>query len=378
MRKTLILLFTLLLSAPLVAQNTDDIWRAVARAQTQKATFADMRPTLPPDTKPNNVAAYATYLHNMYIWHEIYGNPDEKTLSLNYLGVAESISHWSDLRTKNALEFYRKHQADIQTRIGALFLMEHKNYPKNTALEEKWITLLQGQDFHSNRYKLLYTYPEVSLLPQTYAQADVAFLIPAIRTADTIAQQKVILFERTQATLESLDTRLASGGGRNKPEYTYRWVKDECEYSSYLLGVQLLQTAQNNPQKWNQTRVYKITARPAKNEFYLRPAQGERFTLSGGSPAAKWQYHTAILVVLNTQEGAFVPVVLDNFLGSAEDPIALAQWVSAFDKTTQFEVVPFARNEKVEEAIQTPDEIIPSGQLVRANKHTYKPAPIEE
>ena len=81
------------------------------------------------------------------------------------------------------------------------------------------------------------------------------------------------------------------------------------------------------------------------------------------------------IVKASSNEG---DIVLDNFLGSAEDPIALAQWVSAFDKTTQFEVVPFARNEKVEEAIQTPDEIIPSGQLVRANKHTYKPAPIEE
>lgn len=378
MRKTCILLLTLLLSSPLVAQNTDAIWRAVARAQAQKATFADLRPTLPPGTKPDNIAAYATYLHNMYIWHEIYGNTDEKTLSLNYLGVAESISHWPDLRTKNALKFYRKNRADIQTRIGALFFVDRKNYPKNTALEEKWITLLQAQDFHSNRYKLLYDYPEVSLFPQTYTQADIHFLIPAIRTADTLARHKVILFERTQATLEDLDSRLANGGGRNRPEYTYRWVKDECEYSSYLLGAQLLQTAQNHPQQWNQTRVYKITARPARNEFYLRPAQGERFTLANGTPAAKWQYHTAILMMLNTQKGAFIPVVLDNFLGSAEDPVALAQWVSAFDKTTQFEVVPFARNEKVEQAIQTPDEIIPSGQIVRVNNRDYKPAPIEE
>jgi len=378
MRKLFILLFTLLLSAPLVAQNTDAIWRAVARAQAQKATFADMRETLPPTAKQDNISAYATYLHNMYIWHEIYENQDEKTLSLNYLGVAESISHRPDLRTKNALEFYRKNQAKIQEQIAALFLTDRKNYPKNTAQEEKWITLLQAQDFHSTRYKLLYTYPEVLFFPQKYAQADVSFLIPAIRTAGAMAVQKVILFERTQATLEDLDSRLASGGGRNKPEYTYRWVKDECEYSSYLLGAQLLQTAQNHPQQWNQTRVYKITARPAQGEFYLRPAQGERFTLADGTPAAKWQYHTAILVMLNTQQGEFIPIVLDNFLGSAQEPVALAQWVTFFDKTTQFEVVPFARNEKVEQAIQTPDEVTQNGQLVRVNKHTYKPAPIEE
>ena len=378
MRKTFILFFTLLLSAPLVAQNTDAIWRAVARAQAQKATFADMRPTLPPNVKPDNIAAYATYLHNMYIWHEIYGNQDEKTLSLNYLGVAESISHLPDLRTKNALKFYRKHQAKIQEQIAALFLTDRKNYPKNTALEEKWITLLQAQDFHSNRYKLLYDYPEVSLFPQTYAQADVSFLILAIRMADTLAGQKVILFERTQATLEDLDSRLASGGGRNKPEYTYRWVKDECEYSSYLVGVQLLQMAQSNPRQWEKTRVYKITARPAQGEFYLRPAQSERFTLTNGAPAAKWQYHTAILVMLNTQKGEIIPVVLDNFLGSAEKPVALAQWITSFDKTTQFEVVPFARNEKVEQAIQTPDEVTQNGQIVRVNNRDYKPAPIEE
>ena len=349
----------------------------LAQAQKEKYTAADL---LFNTQKENNRTALAVYLYNMYVLQDAYGPHEESALSLNDLGALDAVCR---LKTAfpypDAEKLYRKNHAEIQGLIAGFFRRDARVYPQDTAQEERWITLLtRAFSPAAKRIKPFYTLPEILRLQGEAAQADVAFLTPALRAAQAQGEHLVILFEKTQASLEDLDSRLARGGGRTATQYTYRRVKDECEYSTYLLGKQLLQTAAHAPQKWGRTRLYKITARPDQTDFYLRPASGERFTLADGTAAAKWQYHTALLAVLNTQQGEFVPVVFDAFLGRAEQPLTLEKWLAHFDKGTQFEAVPFETDRQVDAAIRTPERILPDGKRIEVDRRIYSPAPIEE
>jgi hypothetical protein len=396
MRKKFILLLLsgILTGAPLGAVDITDVSRAVWRSgQIRNGQFDEMRNDLFSrqkekyngldlwlnTQKDNNVYALAVYLYNMYLLREIYGPSAEKTISLNALGALDAVS-----RLKTAFPFeqteklYRKHQAQIQAQLSFFFQVAYRAYPHDTAQEENWVALLSRAGVaNPKRIKPFYTLPDNLRLQGEYVRADISFLIPALRSAQAESTHKVILFDKSQATLEDFDSMLARSG-HTQTEHTYRWVKDECEYSSYVLGKHLLQAAQSAPEKWQKTRIYKMTARPPKGTFYLRPAQGERFTLAGGETASKWQYHTAVLLVLQTGEGRYVPLVLDNFLGEAEAPFTLAQWLAYFNGETQFEAVPFETNTEVEAAIQTPQEVINPARKIRVNGVVYQPAKIEQ
>ena len=366
----------LAMTASLGAQTTLNDWRGGAlAAPVQNAQFAQMLPSVAGEDEMSLLAAY---LFNRYMVAAVHTDAgQEENLSLSYVGVLDPLMKKSFPADK-AHKIYLKNQERVQETLSLMFRLARRSYPRNTRQEVKWAEALQhaAQQTRS-RSPIAYAMPDKLFVQGDYVWADISFLVPALRMATVESENKVVLFEKKQATLEDFDNRLVSGG-RNKPDYTYRWVKDECEYSSYVLGKHLLQTAAGEPERWQKTRLYKMTARPPKEAYYLRPAQGERFLLPDGTQAAKWQYHTALLLVLHTQKGDYIPIVLDAFLGDTETPFTLAQWLDFFDKTTQFEVTAFEQNDKIDEALQLPKEISPDGQIIRVNGHDYKPAPIEE
>lgn len=359
------------------AQNLSEAVRAAAfPAVVQNSQFDKMKPSV---LSEDEVSVLSAYLFNMYMVAE-HNTLVPEALSLNETGVLDPLMHLKkSFPAERAHKIYLKNQARVQEALSFMFRLAGRPYPNDAQAEEAWaLALQQASAATRSRQRISYAMPEELHLQGEYDWADVSFLVPALRMAAVESENKAVLFEKTQATLEDLDTRLAAGGGRNKPNYTYRWVKDECEYSSYVLAEHLLQTAASEPEKWGKTRVYKITARPSKETFYLRPVQGERFVLADGTQAAKWQYHTAVLLVLHTQAGDYIPVVLDSFLGKTEEPFTLAQWSDFFDKTTRFEVVAFEKNKKIDEALKTPQSVNQDGKIIRINGRDYKPAPIEE
>jgi len=317
--------------------------------------------------KAAHIRALAIYFLNMQISMHFYANKTTPSqLTLNYLGVLDGlVGGLKVFDTAQASSFYKKNKEDVD----AYFAKIRGNlWPAPSQAQiNAWLKLLEKQPRQAG--KSVYLFPQYNLLQMPVPTQEVGEFRTSLNSAIQKGGKQVITYERAQASLEDLDNKFVNH--QQHVQRTYRWVKDECYYSTYILG-RLLADKIAHKKINGYTRVYVLTALPKTGEF-LKPASGARFTLANGSNGLHWRYHTALLVIWPSKNG-YVPMVLDNFLGGKE-PVSLATWLSHFHANTVFTAVPFLRNEKIEEAIKTPTKV--QGGNVWIGRTEYEPAPVE-
>ena len=317
--------------------------------------------------------AVAAYLFNMYINNRVYP-PMTKGFSLDYLGTLDP--------------FFQLPKPQMASSAQALFMDDHNSSKIYQYLNEIMINEGFGarlfkpesilndvkrltDTYYNKDGKPVYSKPVFPLPAFDITTQDLNQLLPAWQEARKEGQNKVIPYETKQINTSAIDSPHASHNLYDIV-YTYRWVKDECEYSSYLGGKHLLRAVEQQPYYWENARIYKITARDKKG--LLRPASGEdRFRLANGQKSLAWEYHTAILVVLADKE-RYKYIVLDAFLGGVANPISLEKWANFFADTTYFEVFPFHTDTKVDNALRMPQAV--KGNIVLINGKEYKPHPV--
>lgn len=315
--------------------------------------------------KGMHVRALAIYFLNMQISIKMYNSSSTPShLTLNFLGVLDGLVGAPEpFDMTSATSFYQKNKKEVD----AYYAQIHKDSklslptPSQTQINA-WLKLLEKLP---QRGKIgLYLFPATNYLQTPIPSEEVSLF----RTALTkVANSKqAVTYQIPEISLEDLDTKI--GVHQQRMKYTYRWVKDECFYSSYLLGLTLANEIANKTLSKN-TRIYLLSAYPKIGQ-YLQPSdEYKSLTLP---PILRWQYHTAVLVVW-PHNNSHIVMVLDNFLGGKE-PISLDQWLAHFHANTVFSVVPFVRNKKTEGAIKTPSKII--GNKIQVNGTTYEPHPV--
>lgn len=317
--------------------------------------------------------ALAVYLFNMYVSAQTYNIKQPTLLTLNFLGVLDGLSFKNvPLEPADALEFYEDHQQEVQQQIERFFLQSPLGkYPRNTAFETACIRALQKSPVRGK--KAGYFKPATNRLNAQIPHADAELLSAAWVIAKQNMVLKAVLFDVAEAFPNNFDTPLAHNS--SQMNHWYSWVKDECYYSSYFVGKQLIREYKRHPKDWGFLRLYLLTARP-KTGTYLQPAQGNRFTLADGKKATKWQYHTVILAVTNSTPHTYTPVVLDSFLGG-EKLLTLDEWLSRFSANTVFFAEPFVRSKTIENAIKEPTEVDSQNRIL-INGVRYSPTPLEK
>ncbi len=320
-------------------------------------------------TEKNHQRALAIYLFNMYVSSQYY-QQSPNILTLNYLGVLDAVVRGPDkFDAQHATEFYYKNQAQID---GLLYQFRHKVPRQWTAPTKEqilaWLTLLEKQPRQSG--KPVYIYPAQNTLKDSLVPALSAQLEAAATAAQKQAQKQVILYDVADIQLSDYDSKI--GNYQTHRKRTYRWVKDECYYSAYAIGRQLITQITKRRLPWD-TRLYTLTATAKKGEF-LSPAQGTRFQLANGQKGLHWRYHTVLLVIVK-QNNSYVPAVLDPFLGGL-NPISLEKWISYFSSNTVFSAVPFSRDSDTENALKVPQKIDKNAIWVDGTR--YEPAPVEK
>lgn len=320
----------------------------------------------------------AVYLFNMYVSAAAYGEDVPARLTTDYLGVLDSFAFGDSMyKTEDAEKFYNKNKKKIKA--GLMLFFQHikmdayyiPNDPANDRRELAFMRLLAQAPVYRGRPGY-YASVQNRMTEKTKAE-DLRLLAQQLRRTLTRNKNKVVTFEHAYVRGEDLDRKV--GVKSSNVERTYRCVNDECEYCSYEMGKYICREAKSPLlQGWGFMRVYKITALPSVPGGPLVPAEGTRFKLPSGQLAPKWNYHTAILVVIN-RDGRYSPVVADKFL-VGEGAVSLEKWMKAFSlQNTVFFVTPFERSQKVEEAIKTVEAR--NGNTVKAGGCVYNPAPIE-
>lgn len=318
------------------------------------------------------IRAMAIYFLNMQISTQLYGlKSTPAKLNLNFLGVLDGlVGAPQPFNMKQASSFYNENKQEIDAYFAQLrqnnALAKQWDTPSQKQINA-WLKLLERQTRHSN--KAVYLFPATNLLQTTIPAQAASVFQTALAQAASQAKKQVITYETAQASLEDLDNKFASHPQRLT--LTYRWVKDECFYSTYLLAKNLAGKIVNKTIH-NHTRLYVITAYPKTGEF-LKPAHGNTFTLANGSASLRWRYHTALLVVY-PYKGSHITMILDSFLGG-KDPVSLDQWLAHFHADTVFSATPFLRNKTVEDAIKAPTKVI--GNQVQIGRRTYDPHPVQ-
>ena len=318
--------------------------------------------------KDMHIRALAIYFLNMQISTKMYNSSATPShLTLNFLGVLDGLVGAPEpFDTTKATSFYQKNKKKVDAYYAQIRKESKLQLPVlSQAQINAWLKLLENLP---RRGKIgLYRFAATNYLQTPIPAQEVALFRTAL--AKVSGSKQVVTYQTPNASLEDLDTKIGVHSQRMK--YTYRWVKDECFYSAYILGKNLADQIANKTLH-KHTRIYMLSAYP-KTGQYLQPAEGNRFTLANGSSSLKWQYHTAILVVY-PHNGSHIVMVLDNFLGGKE-PISLDQWLASFHANTVFAAVPFVRNKKTEGAIKTPSKIL--GNDVQVNGTTYEPHPVQ-
>lgn len=315
----------------------------------------------------------AIYLFNMYVSTKIYNVKIPTQLTLNFLGVLDGISFRNiPFEAEDVLSFYQDHKQNIQRQIASFFAQSNiGKYPRSQSFEETCLRTLQKAPLYQK--KPGYLKPAQSRLKAPILQNDKELLSAAWTLAKQNMAQKAVLFNVREAIPDNFDTKLANNTASY--QHLYRWVQDECNYSSYWLGKYLTQISQNHKKDWGNLRIYMLTARP-KTGTYLKPAQGNRFKLANGKQASKWQYHTVILAVSNATPHTYTPIVMDSFLGG-DKLLTLDEWLAFFSANTVFFAQPFTRSKTVEKAIQEPQNRDSKGNIW-VDGEKYTPAPIEQ
>lgn len=314
--------------------------------------------------------ALAFYLFNMYVTTHSYKQPTPTTiLTLNDLGVLDGFMLCAEpFDFKNATTFYQKNKSQVHAWLKRFFSGHSFPWPRPAPQDyERWVKLLAKQP--QRHCQAAYTWPLPNLLYSSVAQDIAAAFIPVLEKAHQEGQQKVVLYDEPAANLEDLDSHL--GPKKMNRKRTYRRVVDECNYMSYLVAKTLTQAVLNHPQTGRSTRIYTLTAYPAKAEF-LTPSQGTRFKLANGENGLAWRYHTAVLAVV-PENGFYVPVILDTFLGGMQ-PLSVQEWLSHFSANTVFTAAPFRPSQEVENALRTPEKI--NGNAVWFEGRKYIPGEV--
>ncbi len=322
--------------------------------------------------KGMHIRALATYFFNMQVSSKLYHlSAEPSQLTLNFLGVLDGlVGAPQPFDMAQATSFYKKNKKEVDahlTHLRAQSAIGKQWGTPSQAQINAWLKLLEKQPRHGKL--ATYLFPNYNFL-QTAIPASVSSAFQStLAQAINLSKKQVITYETAQASLEDLDSKHTVHSSHVK--LTYRWVKDECYYATYVLAKLLAGKIANNSLN-KATRLYVLTAYPKSGEF-LQPSQGNRFTLANGSTSLHWRYHTALLVVFPHAD-SHVTLVLDSFLGGSS-PISLDQWLSKFHVNTVFTAVPFLRNKKVESALQTPSKVI--GTRVQVKGRTYEPHPVQ-
>lgn len=319
------------------------------------------------NAEQNHQRALAIYLFNMYVSTQVY-KQSPNILTLNYLGVLDGIVQGPDqFDTRHATEFYQKNQAQIDGLLKQFRQKAPRHWSEPTHKQIlAWLTLLEKQPRKSG--KPVYVFPTQNALMGSVTPTLNTRLETAANIAQKQAQKQVILYDVADVQLADYDSKIGNHQVRRKR--TYRWVKDECYYTAYIIGRQLIAQITKRHLPWD-TRLYTLTATAKKGEF-LNPAKGERFELANGQKGLHWRYHTALLAVVH-QNNSYVPIVLDPFLGGTT-PLPLGKWISYFRDNTVFSAVPFSRDSDIENAIKTPQKI--EGKALWADGKRYEPASV--
>ena len=354
-------------------------------ATPQSARFNYLRFYLPSNTVPEKPGlwdkwftskierqhqrALAFYLFNMYVTTNSYKQPVPLELTLNDIGVLDGFMRCAEpFDFKHASQFYAKNKTKVHAHLKQFFAGRSWPWPQPTGQDyERWAKLLETQPLR--RGQAAYVWPEVNLLGGKFSQGVTARLKLVLENAHKEGQQKVVLYEEPAAMLEDFDSHIAPKKVRRKR--TYRFVVDECNYMSYLIAKQLAADVIQKSNMWGFTRIYTLAATPAKGEFLI-PAQGTRFKLANGQNGLKWRYHTAVLAVV-PQNGSYVPVVLDTFLGGMR-PLSVGEWLSHFSANTVFTATPFRPATEIENALRVPEKTV--GNAVWVDGQKYTPAEV--
>ena len=317
------------------------------------------------------IYAVAVYLYNMRRSLEVYQQKDCAHLTLNFLGVLDGFYRFDTLFSfANGVHFYQQHQKEIQQQVRRFFQESHTPYVPNEKLDISLMQVLASIPLFNS--KPGYLNPKYNQIAGTLSSQDEARITPLWQAAKREAAKKVVLFEQIAIPLQAMDSPLLHAGSYD--QRNYRWAKEECNYSSYILGKTLATHITNHPQQWPNARIYLLTARPKEGK-YLRPAQGKRFTLANAEKAANWQYHTTLLLIFQSAPGVFTPVIMDPFLGGNRY-LTPQEWLDKFSADTVFFAEPFQVKEKLEENIVVPSKV--QGQDIFYHNHRYVPAPIEK
>ncbi len=303
--------------------------------------------------------ALAVYLFNMHVSTKLYKTPQVSEISLHYLGVLDGLVRAQEpFDYSQARSFYQEHRESVQTILQS-FLSEPA--PSEAQIEQWLMRLEQVPTRHK---KAAYRWAELPAV--TVPPAATQRLLLPWQQALREAEQQVIVYDQPDVHLEDLDRSIGNTTYRRKR--TYRWIKEECFYSSYLAAKQLVQHISRFPTGWDTTRIYLLTAYPQTGEF-LTPSAGQHF---GQAQTPSWRYHTAVLVVLD-KERQFIPLVLDRFL-AGKTPMPLDQWARNFSPQTVFTAVPFVRSKRTEQAFHIPQKT--EGQTVWIDGNKYEPAEV--
>ena len=224
--------------------------------------------------------ALAVYLFNMFVSTRIYNQPAPRTLTLDYVGVLDGFEMCQDpFDFRHAVFFYHKYQQEVQKTLNQ-FLQTRKlpwEAPSQAELEQ-WVQLLQAVPGHQQ--KAVYLLAGTSALSVSLPEETVLTPLRALFSqARNQAARVAVLYDEPDVQLEDLDNHIRSHPIRRKR--TYRWAKDECNYSSYLTAKKLVQNIVKDKTYWETTRVYLIHAYPNQGTF-LMPRVGARFVLADG------------------------------------------------------------------------------------------------
>ncbi len=318
-------------------------------------------------TEKEHVYAFALYLFNMHVYTRFHPQPLH-ALDLNQLGVLDGFM-WcrKPFDFAKADAFYRAHTEDIHKQLDS-FIAAGSTPQRHIAQQEynRWIELLVQQPRHQTQAAYLINTPAWATsvpAPSTLLRN----LDLAVQQAVYLAQKQVVLYDEADLSLENFDHKI--GNTRAHRKYTYRWVIDECNYTSYLIARLIAQQGTAQPEQGRNVRLYMLTAYPKTGEF-LTPKQGQRFTLANGQKGLHWRYHTAVLVVWK-QNGVYVSQVLDTFLAGSH-PVPLASWLKHFSDNTILTATPFRRHHITEEALRVPDKI--ENKTIWVDGKAYQPA----
>ncbi|MBP5403661.1 MAG: hypothetical protein J6Y17_01055 [Elusimicrobiaceae bacterium] len=321
------------------------------------------------DSSGEQERALAFYLFNMYAISHSSQQSFSASLDLNKVGVLDGFMLTREpFDFKNASAFYQRHYPEVQAWLHQFF--SGKKFPWPLPTQEdylRWVSLLETLPQH--RKQAVYTWPRPNKLQNSLPEQAARLFAAVVNKAEKNVQKRVVLYDRPDARLEDLDHNIGVHAAHRKR--TYRWVKEECYFSSYITAKILTAQVISQPKIWKDTRIYLMTVYSKQGEF-LKPANGSRFTLANGKTGAPWRYHTAVFVVL-PYRNSYVPVVLDLLL-NGNKAVSLEDWLARFDSQVVFQAVPFVREQVTEIALRVPDKI--TADTVWVDGKSYQPAEV--